>query len=292
MGIGGWSGDSPAIKDYLARHKAAAANGAEPDRWASPVTYASLQMLQQAIERVGKIDRAAVIKDLQTGTFDTVIGKVKLENNMPTRLVGRPVAGRRVLRRRAGQQRRRARRDRAEAGLGGAVTSRRADAPVRAMTNAILTGLMLGGMYALIAMGLTLQYGVARIMNLSYGEFLVAAAFASHWLFTGWAINPLVGLMLVVPLAFVAELGDLPLLLTPLVRRAPNARRARGRQHPRDLRPAVRRSGLDARDVRRGLLQLLVPRRSACSSSARRSRPTACSRSASPSCSALRSIWR
>lgn len=85
MGIGGWSGDSPAIKDYLARHKASAANGAEPDRWASAVTYAGLQMLQQAIEKVGKVDRAAVIKELQTGTFDTVIGKVKLENNMPTR---------------------------------------------------------------------------------------------------------------------------------------------------------------------------------------------------------------
>lgn len=85
MGIGGWSGDSPAIKDYLARHKASAANGAEPDRWASAVTFASLQMLQQAIERVGKVDRAAVIKELQSGTFDTVIGKVKLENNMPTR---------------------------------------------------------------------------------------------------------------------------------------------------------------------------------------------------------------
>jgi branched-chain amino acid transport system substrate-binding protein len=83
MGIGGWNGDSPLIKDYLARHKASA-NGAEPDRWASAVTYASLQMLQQAIERVGKIDRAAVIKDLQTGTFDTVVGKVKMENNMPT----------------------------------------------------------------------------------------------------------------------------------------------------------------------------------------------------------------
>jgi branched-chain amino acid transport system substrate-binding protein len=81
MGIGGWSGDSPAIKDYLARHKASAANGAEPDRWASAVTYASLQMLQQAIERVGKIDRAAVIKELQTGTFDTISGKVKLVEN-------------------------------------------------------------------------------------------------------------------------------------------------------------------------------------------------------------------
>ena len=85
MGIGGWNGDSPAIKDYLARHKASAANGAEPDRWASAVTYASLQMLQQAIEKVGKVDRPAVIKELQTGTFDTVIGKVKLENNMPTK---------------------------------------------------------------------------------------------------------------------------------------------------------------------------------------------------------------
>jgi branched-chain amino acid transport system permease protein len=49
------------------------------------------------------------------------------------------------------------------------------------MTNAIFTGLMLGGMYALIAMGLTLQYGVARIMNLSYGEFLVAAACSRRW---------------------------------------------------------------------------------------------------------------
>jgi branched-chain amino acid transport system substrate-binding protein len=39
-------------------------------------------MLQQAIERVGKIDRAAVIKELQTGTFETILGPVKLENNL------------------------------------------------------------------------------------------------------------------------------------------------------------------------------------------------------------------
>ena len=40
-------------------------------------------------------------------------------------------------------------------------------------------------MYALVAMGLTLQYGVARIMNLSYGELLIAAAFAAL-VFSGW----------------------------------------------------------------------------------------------------------
>ena len=90
------------------------------------------------------------------------------------------------------------------------------------MTNAILTGLVLGGMYALIAMGLTLQYGVARIMNLSYGEFLIAAAFASYWLFSGWAVNPLLGLLLVVPVSFGVSLALYRVLLTPLVRRARN----------------------------------------------------------------------
>lgn len=88
------------------------------------------------------------------------------------------------------------------------------------MVNALLTGLVLGGMYALTAMGLTLQYGVARIMNLSYGEFLIGAAFAAYWLFTGWALNPLIGLVGVVPLAFVVSYAVYRVLLTPLVRRA------------------------------------------------------------------------
>ena len=42
----------------------------------------------------------------------------------------------------------------------------------------IVSGVILGGMYAMVALGLTLQYGVARIMNLAYGEFLIAGAFA------------------------------------------------------------------------------------------------------------------
>jgi branched-chain amino acid transport system substrate-binding protein len=80
MGIGGWNADSPLLKDYLARHKAA--TGQEPDRWASSITYASLQVLQQAIEKVGKADRAAVAKEIRSGTFDTIIGKVKLKDGL------------------------------------------------------------------------------------------------------------------------------------------------------------------------------------------------------------------
>lgn len=42
-------------------------------------------MLQQAIERVGRIDRAAVIKELQSGTFETIVGPIKLKDNQYTR---------------------------------------------------------------------------------------------------------------------------------------------------------------------------------------------------------------
>lgn len=89
-------------------------------------------------------------------------------------------------------------------------------------TAAVTSGLVLGGMYALIAMGLTLQYGVARIMNLAHGELMIAAAFAAFWLFTSAAVNPLLGLLLVVPAAYAVSWAIYRLLLTPLVRRAPN----------------------------------------------------------------------
>jgi branched-chain amino acid transport system permease protein len=84
----------------------------------------------------------------------------------------------------------------------------------------LLTGITLGGMYALVAMGLTLQYGVARIMNLSYGEILVAAAFAVLWLFTAAGLNPLLGLAVIVPAAFIVSWLIYRILLLPLVRRA------------------------------------------------------------------------
>ncbi|MGP1676663.1 MAG: branched-chain amino acid ABC transporter permease [Burkholderiales bacterium] len=90
------------------------------------------------------------------------------------------------------------------------------------LTVIVVTSLLLGGAYALMAMGLTLQYGVARILNLSTGEILVGAAFASFWLFTVAKLSPLLTLFVVTPAAFVLNWLIYRYLLTPLVRRAKN----------------------------------------------------------------------
>lgn len=83
----------------------------------------------------------------------------------------------------------------------------------------VLPGLVLGGMYALIALGLTLQYGVARVMNLSYGESLIAAAFGALSLYTGLGLTPLVALLLAVPCAVALNWLLYRFLLERLMRR-------------------------------------------------------------------------
>lgn len=86
----------------------------------------------------------------------------------------------------------------------------------------LITGILLGATYSLLAMGLTLQYGVARIMNLANGEMLVAGAFGAFWVFSAQNLNPMLALLFVVPAAFVLNWFVYRWLLAPLVRRAKN----------------------------------------------------------------------
>ena len=86
----------------------------------------------------------------------------------------------------------------------------------------VIAGVVLGGMYALVAMGLTLQYGVARIMNLSHGESLIAAAFGAVWAFGTLALSPLIGLIIAIPVGFAINWLIYQVVLMPLVRRAKN----------------------------------------------------------------------
>jgi len=61
----------------------------------------------------------------------------------------------------------------------------------------------MGGIYALIAMGLSLQYGVARVLNIAYGEFIMLGAFATYSLYTVFGISPLVSLIICGPALFI-----------------------------------------------------------------------------------------
>ncbi len=85
FGLGAWDPTGPGVQDWVKRHRDVN-KGQEPDRWASSNTYAGLQMLQQAIERVGEIDNKKIIAEMKTGTFKTILGDVKLENNQLTKL--------------------------------------------------------------------------------------------------------------------------------------------------------------------------------------------------------------
>jgi branched-chain amino acid transport system permease protein len=82
----------------------------------------------------------------------------------------------------------------------------------RVLLQAIISGLLIGGVYALSAMGLTLIFGVMRIINFAHGTFLMLGMYAAYWLFHGFSlgrfafpggVDPYVGLVAIVPAFFL-----------------------------------------------------------------------------------------
>ena len=67
----------------------------------------------------------------------------------------------------------------------------------------VIAGLLLGGLYALIAMGLSLQYGVARVLNVSHGEFIMLGGLITWTLTTQFGLSPLLSLAICGPLTFL-----------------------------------------------------------------------------------------
>jgi branched-chain amino acid transport system permease protein len=63
-------------------------------------------------------------------------------------------------------------------------------------------GLLLGALYALLACGLNLIFGVMRVINVAHGEFLMLGAFGAFILFSLFGLNPLLSLLIVAPSAF------------------------------------------------------------------------------------------
>jgi branched-chain amino acid transport system permease protein len=70
----------------------------------------------------------------------------------------------------------------------------------------LVGGLLMGSVYALIAIGFTLIYGVLDVVNFAHGHFVMAAMFVTYLLYVGFGINVYVALLFVIPLFFVLGL--------------------------------------------------------------------------------------
>jgi branched-chain amino acid transport system permease protein len=66
----------------------------------------------------------------------------------------------------------------------------------------LVLGLALGGVYALMASGLTLIFGVMGIVNLAHAAFMTVAAYLSFWAFSRYGLDPIASIVLVMPVMF------------------------------------------------------------------------------------------
>ncbi|MEM1883847.1 MAG: branched-chain amino acid ABC transporter permease, partial [Candidatus Bathyarchaeia archaeon] len=67
----------------------------------------------------------------------------------------------------------------------------------------IITGIFLGGLYAVIGLGLSLVFGVMKLVNLAHGAFVVFGSYLGLALLIAFGLDPILALILIVPTAFI-----------------------------------------------------------------------------------------
>ena len=92
---------------------------------------------------------------------------------------------------------------------------------INILVQIVISGVLLGGLYAVVAFGLSLIYGVARILNMAHGTLLAISGILASGLYatTGW--NPILIIVLLIPPFFAFGYAFHAVLLRPLARRGP-----------------------------------------------------------------------
>jgi branched-chain amino acid transport system permease protein len=70
----------------------------------------------------------------------------------------------------------------------------------------ILMGIMLGGLYALVALGLSMVFGVMRLINIAHGDLVVLGSYIAYAVMTYLSLDPVLGLVISIPVMFVLGL--------------------------------------------------------------------------------------
>lgn len=93
--------------------------------------------------------------------------------------------------------------------------------PIDVVLQVLVGGVLVGGLYALVAFGLSLIYGVVRILNFAHGTILAVTGVAASLIFSRWQLSPVLIAALLVPSVFVFGAVFYRGLLQPLERRSP-----------------------------------------------------------------------
>lgn len=89
---------------------------------------------------------------------------------------------------------------------------------------AVLNGILMGSIYGLTAVGLTLIFGVMKVVNFAHGSILMVGMFAAYWFVTLTGLNPYLALLFVVPLLYVFGYMMQKIVIKPIFEAEKNVR--------------------------------------------------------------------
>lgn len=82
----------------------------------------------------------------------------------------------------------------------------------------ISAGLIIGGIYALIAVGLNLIYGTMRLLNIAHGELIMLGAYTTYWLYTLYGVSPLISMIIVMGISGLLGLVVCKIIFLPIIK--------------------------------------------------------------------------
>jgi branched-chain amino acid transport system permease protein len=215
-----WTGSREWAERFRARYNAEASYHAVQ-------SYIALKVLADAIARAGSTDRRAVRDAISATRMDSMYGPVSFDesgqNDHPvaiTQVLGgkfvtvwpeSAAITRPVLPTPPWSQR-------STAGESPQPHQAQSVTNSQKLFQTVASGLLTGGIYALIGIGLTIIFGVMRVVNFAHGALLMAGMYATYFIFTNLHIDPFLSLVLVMPLMFVVGVGLQKMFIAPVLK--------------------------------------------------------------------------
>ncbi len=220
-----WHGSQEWAKAYVERFKV------EPSYHAVQA-YVSLKVLADAINRAGTTDRTAIRDALrETKIEDSIFGPIRFDQNGQN---DHPVAITQVqngkfvtvwpesaaLKKPIIPTPNWSERGKATDSSATASTksSNSDTTSTQKFFQSLASGLLTGGIYALIGIGLTIIFGVMRVVNFAHGSLVMAGMYATYFLFTGFHIDPFLAIFIVMPAMFVVGVAIEKLFISPVLK--------------------------------------------------------------------------